>query len=117
LLQGTEYQPRFDESFVFLLEDDDEAGRNTAREVSRRFESLLQLPGFRDNLQGLIVGRFQKCSNVSENDIVSILTSKDLGDIPIVYNVDFGHTLLMLTLPIGRRISLLADSKVSIILS
>jgi len=114
LLQGTDYQPKFDEPFIFLLEDDDEAGRYTAKEVSRRFESLLQMPNFRDNLQGLIVGRFQKGSNVSDNDIVGILTSKNLGSIPIVYNVDFGHTLPMLTLPIGQKVLLSADNKVNI---
>lgn len=117
LLQGTEYQPKFDKPFIFLLEDDDEARNYTAREVSRRFESLLQLPNFRDNLQGLMLGRFQKGSNVSEKDIANILMSKDLGCIPVVYNVDFGHTLPMLTLPIGQKISLHVDSKVNISLS
>ena len=116
LLQGTDYQPAFDQPFIFLLEDDDEAGQHTAREVSRRLESLLQLPGFRENLQGLIVGRFQKGSDVSGKDIVSILSSKDLGDIPIAYNVDFGHTLPMLTLPIGRKVSLQISSNVNILL-
>lgn len=117
LLQGTEYQPKFDEPFIFLLEDDNEAGSYTAREVSRRLESLLQLPNFRNNLQGLIIGRFQKSSNVSEKDIENILISKYLGHIPVVYNVDFGHTLPMLTLPIGQKISLQVDSKVNILLS
>lgn len=116
LLQGTDYQPRFDEPFIFLLEDDDEAGKYTAREVSRRFESLLQLPNFRDNLQGLIVGRFQKGSGVTEKDIVSIISSKNLGDIPIAYNVDFGHTLPILTLPIGQGISLRVDGRVDILM-
>lgn len=114
LLQGTQYQPKFDDPFIFLLEDDDEAGTYTAREISRRFESLLQLPDFRDNLQGLIVGRFQRNSRVSEKDIASILVSKNLGRIPVVYNVDFGHTLPMLTLPIGQKISLQVGSKVNI---
>ena len=117
LLQGTEYQPKFNEPFIFLLEDDDEASSYTAVEVSRRFESLLQLPNFRDNLQGLMVGRFQKGSNVSEKDIASIIASKNLGSIPIAYNVDFGHTLPMLTLPIGQNVSLRVNSKVGISLS
>ncbi len=117
LLQGTEYQPKFNEPFIFLLEDDDEASSYTAVEVSRRFESLLQLPSFRDNLQGLMVGRFQKGSNVSEKDIASIIASKNLGSIPIAYNVDFGHTLPMLTLPIGQNVSLRVNSKVGISLS
>lgn len=116
LLQGTEYQPKFDQPFIFLLEDDDEAGNYTAREVSRRFESLLQLPSFQNNLRGLIVGRFQPNSKVSDKDIASILMSKNLTDIPIVCGVDFGHTLPMLTLPIGRKMCLRADTTVTIAL-
>lgn len=106
LLQGTEYQPKFDEPFIFALEDDDEAGKYTAREVCRRFESLLQLPNFRQNMCGLIIGRFQPNSKVSERDIASIVASKDLGNIPIISGVDFGHTLPMVTLPIGGIIRL-----------
>ena len=53
LLQGTEYQPRFNRPFIFYLEDDDEALQYTAQEVARRFESLLQLPNFRKNLLGV----------------------------------------------------------------
>lgn len=117
LLQGTEYQPTFDQPFLFLLEDDDEAGQYTAREVSRRFESLLQLPGFKDNLQGLLIGRFQPDSNVSEKDIVSIVESKNLASVPIACNIDFGHTLPMLTLPIGQKVSLrITTNTVSILL-
>lgn len=106
LLQGTEYQPKFDKPFIFMLEDDDEAGIYTTMEVSRRFESLLQLPNFRENLSGLLVGRFPPGSKISEKAIVDIVRSKNLGEIPIVYNIDFGHTLPMLTLPIGKKITI-----------
>lgn len=114
LLQGTPYMPSFNKPFIFLLEDDDEAGVYTAREVSRRLESLLQLPHFRENLRGLIVGRFPKSSRVLERDIVSIVASKKLTNIPIVYNIDFGHTLPMLTLPIGGSLELIAAKEVTI---
>lgn len=106
LLQGTEFQPSFNKSFIFALEDDDDAGKYTAREISRRFESLLQLPNFRKNLKGLIISRFQPDSKVSQSDIGSIVASKQLGDIPIISGVDFGHTLPMLTLPIGGIVRL-----------
>jgi muramoyltetrapeptide carboxypeptidase len=106
LLQGTAYQPKFDQPFIFALEDDAEAGKYTAREVSRSFESLLQLPNFRQNLSGLIIGRFQPDSKVSERDIELIVTSKELGNIPVVSGIDFGHTLPMVTLPIGGTIKL-----------
>ena len=114
LLQGTEYQPTFDKPFIFALEDDDEAGKYTAKEVSRRFESLLQLPNFRQNMCGLIIGRFQPGSKVSERDIANIVASKDLGNIPIISGVDFGHTLPMVTLPIGGTIGLKTEPRASI---
>jgi muramoyltetrapeptide carboxypeptidase len=116
LLQGTEYQPKFDEPFIFALEDDDEAGKYTAREFSRRFESLLQLPNFRDNLQGLIIGRFQPDSKVTQSNIESIISSKQLGSIPIISGVDFGHTLPMVTLPIGSKVTLSAQDRVSLVI-
>ncbi|MCA9329741.1 LD-carboxypeptidase [Candidatus Saccharibacteria bacterium] len=115
LLQGTEYLPKFDKPFIFAIEDDDEAGKYTAREFSRRFESLLQQPNFRQNLKGLILGRFQPKSKVKKKELESMIVSKKLGEMPIVSGVDFGHTLPMLTLPIGRTISLVASDKVSLI--
>ena len=114
LLQGTEYQPQFDKPFIFALEDDDEAGKYTAREVSRRFESLLQLPNFRQNLCGLIIGRFQPDSKVSERSVARIVESKKLNNIPVISGVDFGHTLPMITLPIGGTIKLTTGPKASI---
>jgi muramoyltetrapeptide carboxypeptidase len=117
LLQGTDYQPSFNEPFIFALEDDDEASRYTANEVSRRFESTLQLPGFRENLRGLIIGRFEKGSNISDKDIESIIESKRLGSIPIASRIDFGHTKPLLTLPIGGaiRLSTLRGVQITII--
>jgi muramoyltetrapeptide carboxypeptidase len=114
LLQGTEYQPKFDKPFIFALEDDDEAGKYTAREVSRRFESLLQLPGFRKNLRGLIIGRFQPDSKVKNSEISSIVSAKQLGYIPVIAGVDFGHTLPILTLPIGGTVRLVAKQKITL---
>ena len=101
LLPGTEYCPTFDKPFIWAMEDDDESGRYTAMEVSRRFEAWLQQPGFRKYLAGLIIGRFQVGSRVSRHDIESIVLSKNLGNIPVLYDLDFGHTLPMMTLPIG----------------
>lgn len=110
LLQGTEYQPKFDQPFILLAEDDDEAGKYTAREFSRRLESVLQLPGVRQNIQGLLVGRFQPNSGVTAPLLQSILGSKQLGDIPVVTGIDFGHTTPTLTLPIGGNARLSAHS-------
>lgn len=111
LLQGTECMPAFNQPFILLAEDDDESGTFTAREFSRRLESLLQQPGFRANLRGLLIGRFQPESKVKRSDLQTLITSKDLGQIPIIAEVDFGHTLPMLTLPIGGHMLIDVTSK------
>jgi muramoyltetrapeptide carboxypeptidase len=118
LLQGTEFQPRFDKSFILVAEDDDESGELTTRYFSRRLESILQLPGVRKNLKGIIIGRFLPKSNVELEKLANVLESKHLGDIPIVANMDFGHTLPTLSLPIGGLISMnVSTENISIKLS
>jgi muramoyltetrapeptide carboxypeptidase len=78
LLQGTEYLPSFDSNFILAFEDDDEAGKYTAPEFSRRLESLLQIPGVRDNIQGLLIGRFQSGAKLTDRELESIVASKKL---------------------------------------
>lgn len=111
LLQGTKFMPTFDQPFILAAEDDDESGTFTALEFSRRLESLLQQPGFRENLRGLLIGRFQTSSKVRTSDLLSLLVTKDLGKIPIIADMDFGHTLPMLTLPIGGKVAICALDK------
>lgn len=114
LLQGTEYQPRFDKPFILVVEDDDESGKYTPQEFSRRLESILQLPNARTNIQGLLIGRFQPNSKFSSNKLSKIIKSKDLKDIPIIANMDFGHTRPILTLPIGGKVKLATDPKLKL---
>jgi muramoyltetrapeptide carboxypeptidase len=110
LLQGTGYQPKFDTDFVLAFEDDDESGKYTAREFSRRLESVLQLPNVRDHIRGMLIGRFQPDSRVTDKELESILQSKHLEGIPVVSRVDFGHTLPILTLPIGGIVEIIAGT-------
>jgi muramoyltetrapeptide carboxypeptidase LdcA involved in peptidoglycan recycling len=69
---------------------------------------MLQLPNVRKNMKGIIVGRFKPASKVKDSELESIISSKQLGDIPIVAGVDFGHTLPTITLPIGGTIRISA---------
>ncbi len=110
LLQGTEYQPSFASDFIVAFEDDDMSGRQTACEFSRRLESLLQIPNVRDHLQGVLIGRFQPESKFSNRELESIIASKKLRNMPVISGVDFGHTLPMLTLPIGGTIRIEAET-------
>lgn len=110
LLQGTEYQPKFDEPYVLLLEDDDESGALTPRYFSRRVESILQLPGARENLRGVLIGRFLPASKFPLSDLAKIIDYKQLSDVPVIAEMDFGHTLPIMTMPIGRTIRISANS-------
>ncbi len=113
LLQGTPYMPKFDLPTVLLLEDDDEAGKYTAREFNRRLESILQQPGARKNIVGVMVGRFLPTSKVSFNDIKDSIRRAELGNIPVVSNMDFGHSVPMFTVPIGSIIKLDVKNRIS----
>jgi muramoyltetrapeptide carboxypeptidase len=108
LLQGTPYQSKFEDDFILAFEDDDESGKYTLREFSRQLDSLLQQPGARKYLKGMVIGRFQSGAKISSKDLASVIISKNLGDIPVIAGVDFGHTLPLLTLPIGGRVSISA---------
>jgi muramoyltetrapeptide carboxypeptidase len=117
LLQGTPYQPQFDQPVVLAVEDDAEAGKYAAREFDRRLESLMQLPGARKNLQGLLIGRFEPKSNVTLSDIAYTVKRLELRDIPVIAGMDFGHTKPMLTLPVGGTVQMRAErAKAKVIL-
>jgi muramoyltetrapeptide carboxypeptidase LdcA involved in peptidoglycan recycling len=108
LLQGTGCFPAFTAPTILAIEDDDEAGSLTAREFDRRLESLLQVPGVRQAICGVLVGRFQPASRVTVPDIAYIVRRLNLPDVPIIANVDFGHTRPLLTLPVGGTVSMAA---------
>ncbi len=114
LLQGTEYQPVFDKPFILAVEEDNQSGEYTAHEFSRRLESILQLPRVRKNLQGILIGRFEHGGTVPNELLRQILAEKQLN-IPIIANMDFGHTVPMLSLPIGGHIKMsVSDNEVTI---
>lgn len=108
LLQGTEYAPKFDQDIILAIEDDAEAGSATAREFDRRLESLMQQPKARESVKGVLIGRFEKDSKVTLPDIRDIVQRKFAANIPVVADVDFGHTKPLLTLPIGGTVSVQA---------
>ena len=53
-------------------------------------------------MRGLLIGRFQKRVEMTRSKLRAILaTNRALDGLPIVANVDFGHTDPILTLPVG----------------
>lgn len=104
LLQGTEYMPSFKNSILFL-EDDYESSPAT---FDRDLQSLIHQPDFQ-HVKGLVIGRFQQGSCMTKELLIKIITSKEeLSDIPVIADVDFGHTSPMITFPVGGQASLRA---------
>ncbi len=100
LLQGTEFMPSIRESVVFL-EEDDMTGKRTPLNFDRDLQSLLHLPDSK-NLRGIVIGRFQKGSEMTREKLAGIIKKKrELDNIPVVADADFGHSSPMITFPIG----------------
>jgi muramoyltetrapeptide carboxypeptidase len=97
LLQGTEYFPDLSGSILFL-EDDYESLPHT---FDRDLQSLIHLPSFA-GVRGIVIGRFQKASQVTRELLAQIVrTKKELDSLPVIGNVDFGHSDPRLTFPVG----------------
>ncbi len=102
LLQGTEYMPSLDDSVLFLEDDK----LTCPKTFDRDLQSLIHQPGF-GGVKGIVIGRFEKASNVSNEHIQTIIqTKRELANIPVVANADIGHTSPMFTFPIGGRVNL-----------
>ncbi|KOS01108.1 S66 family peptidase, partial [Paenibacillus polymyxa] len=111
LLQGTPYMPSLEGSILFV-EDDCESSPAT---FDRDLQSLLHQPGF-DQVKGIIIGRFQQASHMTEALLRQIISSKrELASIPVIADADFGHTTPQFTYPIGGKASIRArNGRVSI---
>ena len=102
LLNGTPYQPKFKEDTILAVENcyisvaDD-------KEFLRQLQALVQRDDFA-NVKALIVGRFQKESAITKEKLKFIIDYiPQLKNLPVIANVDFGHTTPMATLPLGGR--------------
>ncbi len=98
LLQGTQYMPKINTNIILFLEDDNETHPAT---IDRDLQSLIHQKWFK-NVKGIVFGRFQISTKMTKNLMTQIIKSKkELKNIPIIANVDFGHTKPFITFPIG----------------
>lgn len=105
LLHGTEWMPELDRTVLFV-EDDLESHTAT---FARDLASLSHQPGF-DAIAGLVIGRFQRASEMDRNTLAGIVANLGLpASTPVIANVDVGHTDPMATIPIGGHAKVKAD--------
>lgn len=111
LLQGTEFMPSLANSILFI-EDDEESHPFS---FDRDLQSLLQQPDA-SGIKGIIIGRFQKESGMTDYALQKIIeTKEELKNIPIIAHANFGHVLPFATIPIGGKASLVVrDEKVGV---
>lgn len=110
LLQGTEFMPDLEESILFL-ENDNIVANYFSFEFDRDLQSLIHQPGF-EKVCGIVFGRFQKSSNLDRDKMKKIIKNKkELKNIPIIANADFGHTNPLFTFPIGGEAKIISSKE------
>jgi muramoyltetrapeptide carboxypeptidase len=114
LLHGTSFMPNIRDSILFL-EDDEAVAHFSPMEFDRNLQSILHQPGA-DTIQGLVIGRFQKKSALTNELLMQIIGSKTLlHGKPVISGVDFGHTDPLITFPIGGKVRISASAETATI--
>ncbi len=110
LLQGTPFMPSLDGALLMLEDDADSSPANFARDLT----SLLQVSDAA-GIQGLVIGRFQRASQMTRSLLEQIVARQPmLAGRPVLANADFGHTSPLMTFPIGGRARIQAGSASSL---
>ncbi|TPR43648.1 LD-carboxypeptidase [Apilactobacillus micheneri] len=100
LLMGTNYQPELNNNII-LFEFSE--GQDWS-EMSRHLASILQAS---TNLKALLIGRFPVECNMNEEKLFYVLNKFSiLKQIPVMYDVNFGHAQPIFTIPIGGMITI-----------
>ena len=99
LLLGTPYRPAFDKDTILFIEDTENCD---IAEFTRNFQAIIHQPDF-VNIKAVLIGRFQKKSEVTREKLEFMVNrlAKKLKGLPIIANLDFGHSTPLLTIPVG----------------
>ena len=106
LLLGSQYIPSFQNCVLFIEENTATGDAEDTYEFKRFIQSLIHQPYF-SSVKGLVIGRFKSKSAVNQKALTNIIAYfKELKDIPVIANVDFGHTYPFFTFPIGGKVEI-----------
>ncbi len=102
LLNGTEFAPQFKQPTILMVENC-YISKADNKEFLRQLQAMAQRADFAQ-VKGILIGRFQKDSEVSRADLEYIVCSiPQIKDLPIIANMEFGHTTPIATLPLGAK--------------
>jgi muramoyltetrapeptide carboxypeptidase LdcA involved in peptidoglycan recycling len=114
LLTGTSYLDIPDKDVILFIEDDFETNLNT---FDRILFGLTEAIGC-GRIKGILIGRFEKTSNISDENIRTLFKHRHyFSNIPIIANLDFGHTTPMISIPYGGWGEIKADTEFEFIYS
>lgn len=113
-IMGSPYIPEIREGDILFMEDTEKWAA-----YSERYFSMLLLCGVFDKVSGIILGKHrqyddQGTGRTQADILLEVLHGRDL---PILAEVDCGHTIPMLTLPIGGTVHMDADRQEITLLS
>jgi muramoyltetrapeptide carboxypeptidase len=102
-LRGTEYWPDFkDKIFFWEIPEGEDFRQGDLIENIDSYLTDLKLSGVFDEIRGMVIGRPFRYSKEDEKELKKIIKRYFKNyNIPILYNVDIGHTDPMITVPIG----------------
>ncbi|MCS6961622.1 MAG: LD-carboxypeptidase [Deltaproteobacteria bacterium] len=110
-LLGTEFMP--DLTGTILIAELDEESRPDLFFFRLLYSIFLQPNA--EKIKGLLIGRFQKNFGISRSELEKMIKALPLQqNIPVIANLDFGHTTPFVTLPVGGRIEISTNPKLTI---
>lgn len=106
-LQGTKYWPDLENSVLFLEEDDEVS----PQVFDRMLQSIIQQKNFK-GVKAILIGRFQNATKMTDSLLSQIVhTKKELNNIPVISNLDIGHTNPIISYPIGGECKIKITNK------
>ena len=98
-LKGTPYFPDIRNSILFL----EHCAEHEVWTFNRNLQALCLHPDFK-TVKAVVFGRFEPDNKMTKDLFMRIVGSKkELQNLPMIANVDFGHTTPIITFPIGGK--------------
>ena len=113
LLCGTAFLPPLARG-VLVIEMDGGEGPMTDRDFVQRMTTILLQPGA-DELKAILIGRLKTNAEIDRERLASLVSRLPLPEnIPVVANLDFGHTNPCYTIPIGGTATIAAEDELKL---
>ncbi|QKT05528.1 S66 peptidase family protein [Mycoplasma sp. OR1901] len=111
LINGTSNFPEINEDIILAVEI---VSLFDYDNFERMLVALIQSTWFK-HVKGLLIGRFPIGSKISHEDLEILLKTKiELKNIPIIANMDFGHTMPISVIPLGLLTEMKVDKDTQI---